>query len=194
MIPARGQHRVAKRTIQMLIDDISGGDADETVRFAVDGTNYEIDLSAENATKFREALAPFVSHGTRLGRGSVVPRQGGAPRSMQPAGQNKEMNAAIRLWAQSSPWCKEKGYEVSDRGRIRAEVADAYPSRLQLDAEAKQRADAKAAEEEAAKPAPKKAAAKPTNDEPKDLPAAGAAVPAARRGRRSSAKAAPADA
>jgi methionine aminopeptidase len=79
---------MAKRTIHMLVDDIDGGEADETVRFAVDGVQYEIDLSKKNATKMRNAFARYIEAGSKVGRiGSAiraaVPRgRGPMPRSV----------------------------------------------------------------------------------------------------------------
>jgi hypothetical protein len=48
----------------MLIDDIDGGEADETITFALDGTQYEIDLSGKNAAKMRDGLARYIGAGT----------------------------------------------------------------------------------------------------------------------------------
>ena len=56
----------------MLVDDLDGGDADETVKFALDGVQYEIDLSKKNATKLRDAFAPYLGAATKVGRGGVV--------------------------------------------------------------------------------------------------------------------------
>src|SRR5919199_5694831 len=67
-----GLRRVAKQIIHKLVDDLDGGDADETVKFALDGIQYEIDLSEKNATKLREILAPYVAAGSRVARGGVV--------------------------------------------------------------------------------------------------------------------------
>ena len=63
---------MAKQIIQRLIDDFDGGDADETVKFALDGVQYEIDLSKKNATKLRNAIAPYLAAGSKVGRGGVV--------------------------------------------------------------------------------------------------------------------------
>jgi hypothetical protein len=65
---------VAKRTVHMLIDDIDGGEADETITFALDGTQYEIDLSKKNAAKMRDGLARYIDAGTRIGRGGTAAR------------------------------------------------------------------------------------------------------------------------
>ncbi len=71
---------MAKETITRLIDDLDGGEADETVKFGLDGVQYEIDLSKDNAAKLREALQPYVKAGSAgLGRhGSHEPASGGA--------------------------------------------------------------------------------------------------------------------
>jgi hypothetical protein len=105
---------MARRVIQELIDDISGQPADETVTFALDGVQYEIDLTTKNAAKLRTALAPFVAAATKVGRGAVAPRRRGAARN------DRQVNQAIREWATA------KGIAVSDRGRIKQEVVDRY--------------------------------------------------------------------
>src|SRR4029453_5564288 len=64
---------MAQRVQIILEDDYDGGSADETVSFALDGAEYEIDLSSKNATGLREALAPWVSHAQRLGGGVTRP-------------------------------------------------------------------------------------------------------------------------
>jgi Lsr2 len=110
---------MAKRTIHMLVDDIDGGDADETVTFAVDGSQYEIDLSKKNAARMRELLAPYVAAGTKVGRGGVTVARAGAPRRGS-AAADRDQNRAIREWAQA------KGIPVSDRGRIKQEIVDRF--------------------------------------------------------------------
>ncbi len=64
---------MAKTVIVKLTDDIDGGDADETVRFSLDGRSYEIDLSAGNAAKLRNALGPYMEKG-RVGSDSRLQR------------------------------------------------------------------------------------------------------------------------
>ncbi len=104
---------VAQRVEVVLVDDVDGGPADETVQFALDGVSYEIDLNAENAAALRQALAVWVGHGRRVaGRASA--RKGAARRSAS------NETAQIRAWA------KEQGLAVSSRGRISAEVKAAY--------------------------------------------------------------------
>lgn len=107
---------MAKRTIHVLVDDIDGSDADETVKFSLDGIQYEIDLSKANASKLRDAVGPYAKAGTKLGR-SVVP---GGRASARRGSADRDQNAAIRAWAQA------QGLKVSDRGRISAEIVAAF--------------------------------------------------------------------
>lgn len=102
---------MAKRTITMLVDDLDGSEAAETVSFALDGVAYEIDLNAENAAKIRDDVAVWTAHATRVGgrRRTGVTRPTG--------GQDLD---AIRTWARAN------GFEVADRGRISAKVKEAY--------------------------------------------------------------------
>jgi Lsr2 len=116
-----GDTTVAKRTIHVLVDDIDGGDADETVKFALDGVQYEIDLSKKNATKLRDAFGPFLGAATKVGRGGVVVGgRAASARGRGGAAADREQNKAIREWAQN------KGIKVSDRGRIKQEIVDRY--------------------------------------------------------------------
>lgn len=59
---------MAKHTFIKLIDDIDGTDADETIRFALDGVQYELELSERNADKLREVLSPYAAAGRKVGR------------------------------------------------------------------------------------------------------------------------------
>jgi hypothetical protein len=115
-----GGATVAKRVVHELIDDINGQPADESLTFGLDGVQYEIDLTAKNAAKFRDALAPFVAGGTKLGRGGITASRGRTGRGQQPARSDQEVNQAIREWAKSMK------IEVSDRGRIKQEIVDRY--------------------------------------------------------------------
>jgi hypothetical protein len=97
---------MAQKVHVVLIDDIDGRDADETVRFALDGVGYEIDLSAANAARLRTAMAEFVGHARRVqGRGRRS-RSGATGKS-----------AEIRAWA------RDQGLQVNERGRIPADLA-----------------------------------------------------------------------
>ncbi|MGD9527937.1 histone-like nucleoid-structuring protein Lsr2 [Pseudonocardia sp.] len=109
---------MAKQTTVTLIDDLDGSPADEQVEFAVDGRSYEIDLSAANSAKLRDALAPFVSAARRVGGG----RRGGGAAAAAPSrpAADREQNQAIREWAQA------QGMKISERGRIPSNVLEAY--------------------------------------------------------------------
>jgi hypothetical protein len=111
---------MAQKVTVTLVDDLDGGTAEETVEFGIDGVAYEIDLSAGNAGKLRGSLADYVSNARKAGGRRKVTgparRTSGAGR----ASVDREQNAAIREWA------RKNGYNVSDRGRIPAEVLDAY--------------------------------------------------------------------
>jgi hypothetical protein len=111
---------MAKRTIHMLVDDIDGGEADETVTFAVDGAQYEIDLSKKNAVEMREILARYVEAGSKVGRVGGGAVRAAAPGGRGPATVDRDQSRAIRDWAQG------KGIAVSDRGRIKQETIDRY--------------------------------------------------------------------
>lgn len=100
---------MAQRVEILLIDDIDETPADEKVRFALDGNNYEIDLSSENAAKLREALAPYVAAGRRA--------SGRRPRTTTSSGTSA---TEIRAWATSN------GYEISARGRVPSHIRRAY--------------------------------------------------------------------
>src|SRR4051794_8614358 len=109
---------MARQVITTLIDDLDGKPADRTVEFSLDGTSYTIDLSDANAGKLRKALEPYLSAGTRVGRGSA-PRGGARSAAARPGG-DRDANRAIREWAQAN------GHAVSERGRIPQSVIDAY--------------------------------------------------------------------
>ncbi|MFX0591328.1 histone-like nucleoid-structuring protein Lsr2 [Melissospora conviva] len=110
---------MAKQIIHKLVDDLDGGDADETVKFALDGVQYEIDLSEKNAGKLRELFDPYIQAGSKVGRGGVVVG-GRAARGRGSAAADREQNKAIRAWA------KKEGRDISDRGRIPQEIVDEY--------------------------------------------------------------------
>ena len=93
-----------------LDDDLDGGPADETMRFAVGGTAYEIDLNKKNARAFRKQLAPFIEHARKAGRRQRRPR----------TSSTRQRSGDIRAWA------KHQGIAVSGRGRIPASVVAQY--------------------------------------------------------------------
>jgi len=104
--------QMAAKTIVSLEDDLDGGPADETLRFGLGPADYEIDLNAANASRFRAQLAPFIEHARKPGRAQRA-QAGRTPAS-------RRDSAEVRTWA------KEHGIQISDRGRIPASVIDQY--------------------------------------------------------------------
>ena len=114
---------MAQKVTVSLIDDLDGDKADETVEFGLDGKSYEIDLSTGNAGKLRDALASYVSAARRPGGRRRSGGGGGGPAASATARRpsvDREQNQAIRDWA------RKRGMKVSDRGRIPADVLEAY--------------------------------------------------------------------
>ncbi|MFT4216920.1 MAG: Lsr2 family protein [Micropruina sp.] len=102
---------MAQRIVYRLVDDLDSTEAAESISFGLDSASYEIDLSEDNAARLRDLLAPFVAAGRRVGgKGRVAGRQR--------SGSNSAME--IRAWA------SENGYVVSTRGRVAAEIREAY--------------------------------------------------------------------
>jgi len=103
---------MAQKVSVVLEDDLTGGPAEQTIRFAFDGTDYEIDLNAKNAAALSKQLAPYLEHARRAGR--VPSRRAGR------SAVGRQRSGDIRAWA------KEHGLAVSERGRIPASVAEQY--------------------------------------------------------------------
>lgn len=103
---------MAQKVTVSLRDDLDGGPAAETVRFALSGSEFEIDLSEKNARKFRQQLNPYLEHARRAGlsRG----------RSSSRGAASRRRTAAIRAWA------RDRGMAISERGRIPASVTEQY--------------------------------------------------------------------
>jgi len=110
---------MAQKVLVSLVDDLDGSEADETVEFGLDGINYQIDLSADNAEELRDALAQYVEHARRAGGRKRAGRPSAKPAASS-ASVDREQNQAIRAWA------RKNGFQVSDRGRIPSEVVEAY--------------------------------------------------------------------
>jgi hypothetical protein len=98
---------VAQKTVVELVDDLDGGEAHETVEFSIDGVDFIIDLSNDNATQLRDRLAEFVGHARKVsgrrGRGKPTPASG-------------VDTQAVREWARS------QGENVAERGRLSREL------------------------------------------------------------------------
>ncbi|MFR9749952.1 histone-like nucleoid-structuring protein Lsr2 [Nocardia sp. 004] len=105
---------MARKVVVTLIDDFDGeSQAEETVSFALDGVAYEMDLSTDNAGRLRDLFEPWVPHARKLGRA----RRG---RGVSRSTTDREQATVIREWA------RKNGIDVSARGRISAEVVEAY--------------------------------------------------------------------
>ncbi len=109
---------MAQRVNVVLVDDIDDSEAIETVSFALDGVDYEIDLSEQHAGELRNALSLYIGHGRRTGGRR---RSGRRASAAAPTSSGEGASAAdIRAWA------KENGWDVPERGRVSAEVREAY--------------------------------------------------------------------
>lgn len=105
---------MAQKVNIVLVDDIDGSAADETVSFSLDGVAYEIDLTDEHAAALREALAPYIGHARKV---SASRRASSARSVAAPGGASAKV---IRAWA------RENGHDVPERGRVSAEVRAAF--------------------------------------------------------------------
>ena len=109
---------MAQRVITELVSDLSNAPADETVTFGLDGVTYEIEVTAQEAEALREGLAAYVGAGRRVGgrkaaRGATARQNGSEPSPK-----------VIREWA------KANGYEVPARGRVPADVREAFKAAM----------------------------------------------------------------
>lgn len=113
---------MAQKVVTIVTDDLTGEESEDaqTHTFAVNGSEYEIDLASDSYDKLLEALGPFMDAGRRQrksrGRGASTGSRKSSGRG-QSAGQD---TAKIRAWAE------EQGYAVSKRGRIPADIVEAY--------------------------------------------------------------------
>ena len=108
---------MAQKVHIVLVDDLDGSEATESVSFALDGTSYEIDLNDEHAARLRDSLAEYIGHARKVGSAS---RRGGGRRSSNSTPSTGPSAKEIRDWA------RENGHDVPDRGRVSAEVREAY--------------------------------------------------------------------
>lgn len=104
---------MAQRVTVLMIDDVDGQEANETVTFGLDGVQYEIDLHATNASQLRADLKVWVDNGRRAGGRKTSRRAIGSTSS-------RDERAKIRDWAQKN------GHSIGDRGRIAQPIVDAY--------------------------------------------------------------------
>jgi hypothetical protein len=114
----KGGFQVAQKITTLFIDDIDGGAAEGTVRFALDGTEYEIDLNSKHTEELRSALGKYVTHARKVGGGA---RRAGRAAARGARGVGSTLNTTeIRNWA------RENGYDIKDRGRVPADLVAKY--------------------------------------------------------------------
>jgi nucleoid-associated protein Lsr2 len=113
--PARMESGMAQKIQTLFVDDLDGSEADGTVRFGLDGTQYEIDLSTVHAAELRSVLAPYARAGRKV---AGVARRAG--RGHGNAAANGFSTNEVRDWA------KANGLEIKDRGRVPAEVINKF--------------------------------------------------------------------
>ncbi len=104
---------MAQQIQTIFIDDIDGGEAAGTVRFSLDGVDYEIDLSIEHTDELHTALGKYIGHARKVGGASKR-----APRGRHAASSID--TTAVRTWA------REQGYDIKDRGRVPADLVAKY--------------------------------------------------------------------
>jgi hypothetical protein len=106
---------MAQKVQVVLIDDLDGGEAEESVSFSLDGVSYEIDLSAANAESLRDSISEWIGHARRV-----------SGRASRGRGTGRTRAAAKADLGDVRAWARDNGYQVSDRGRVSAEVMSAY--------------------------------------------------------------------
>jgi hypothetical protein len=110
---------MAQKVNIVLVDDLDGTEATETVSFGLDGTSYEIDLNDSNAAALREALSGYVGHARKVAGG-------GARRGRRSSAGGSSSSSTSSNTKDVREWAKSQGMEVSERGRISADVQQAY--------------------------------------------------------------------
>ncbi|MFE7423684.1 Lsr2 family protein [Rhodococcus sp. NPDC057529] len=111
---------MARKIVVELVDDIDGtvfGQDGESISYAVDGVEYVIDLKDEHATELRETFEYYIAHSTQVGG-----RKHRAGRSATPVAARRPSGETTKIRA----WAREQGYELSSRGRIPAEIEQAF--------------------------------------------------------------------
>lgn len=106
---------MVQRTVITYEDDIDGGEAAESITFALDDTTYEIDLNANNAEALRAVFLDYMDKARKVGKRRTAQR-----RTQTASGGSGASAAEIRIWG------REHGYTVPDRGRVPAEVRAAF--------------------------------------------------------------------
>ncbi|GAA5195830.1 Lsr2 family protein [Rugosimonospora acidiphila] len=109
---------MARKLEVKLLDDIDGSEADETLKFGLDGVNYEIDVNADHAEDLRASIAKFILAARRMGRGGITTARRG--RAATPGQGDRAQNQAIRDWA------KRRKIPLAGRGRIPRHLVEQY--------------------------------------------------------------------
>jgi len=109
---------MAQKFQTLFIDDIDGGAAEGTVRFALDGTDYEIDLNSTHGDELRATLAKYIEHARRAG--GTARRAGGRGGRRASAVDT----VAVRAWA------RENGHDIKERGRVPADLIAKYQAAM----------------------------------------------------------------
>ena len=113
---------MAQKIQTLFIDDIDGGEAEGTVRFALDGAEYEIDLSAKHSEELRSALGKYVAHARKVG--------GAARRAGRSGGRAPRSAASSLNTTEIRNWARDNGYDIKDRGRVPADVVAKYQAAM----------------------------------------------------------------
>jgi hypothetical protein len=104
---------MAQQIQTLFVDDIDGGDAVGTVSFALDGVDYEIDLSSEHTNELHNALSKYIGHARKVGGTRRIARGGRRKTSAIDTHKVRE-------------WAKEQGIGIKDRGRVPANIVEQY--------------------------------------------------------------------
>ena len=105
---------MAQKIQTLFIDDIDGGEAEGTVRFGLDGTEFEIDLNARHSGELRKALGTYIVHARKVGTAAKRGRG------------NRRSGAGSVESARAREWARENGYDIKERGRIPAGIVAKY--------------------------------------------------------------------
>jgi len=109
---------MATKTHVILVDDVDGREATQTIAFAYQGAAYEIDLNDDHASALEESFADWISSARRM--------TGSSQRSSKPSAPPRSTSAPRSNLGPIRDWLRENGHSVSERGRISAEMMQAY--------------------------------------------------------------------
>ena len=109
---------MAQKVQTLYIDDIDGTEAAGTIRFGLDGTDYEIDLNSKHSDALRNSLRKYIEHARKAGGTRRVARA------------SRRSGTAVDTSAVRS-WARERGIDIKDRGRIPADVVEQYQAARQ---------------------------------------------------------------